>query len=173
MLENDTQDLEQEGQDTGDTGEAVDWEARAKELEGRLKRAETKIEKVKATRPTTPQALPDDRLDKIELRQLDPSLTPEQITEVLLIKQAKGYSDASQALGDPLVKAFLSSVRSETQKEEAINRAMPKPSTKVASVPPSKPGFQKTGADWVNNAPNGIPVTKLADILSEGYGLNE
>lgn len=171
MQSNEAEEMMDDTQEGEDQDSQTDWEAKARELEGKLKRVTTKLQKQKET-PVKEPAIADERLDKIELRQLDPSLTPEQISEVLTIKKAKGYGDASEALNDPMVKAYLSTLRAEQATEQKINSAIPRPSTKSASsVPPPKTTINKVGSDWVNTVPKGSTNEELGSYLSERFGL--
>ena len=171
MQENETEEMMDEAQEGEDQNSQTDWEARAKELEGKLKRVTTKLQKQKEA-PVREPVIADERLDKIELRQLDPDLTPEQISEILTIKKAKGYGDATEALNDPMIKAYLSTLRAEQATEQKISGAIPRPSTKSASsVPPPKTTLNKAGSDWVNAVPKGSTDEELGSFLSERFGL--
>jgi len=130
-----------------------------------------KVEKLtKQGKSSISPTIDDTRLDKIELRQLQPDLTAEEIENILTIKKAKGYSDVGQTLEDPLIKAFLKESREQREKKEKVNKAIPKPSKgSSVSSPTSKSVPINKSKNWAEQIPKGADTQQVAEFLEERF----
>lgn len=111
----------------------------------------------------------EDRLDKIELRQLDPDLTSEQADEILTIKKAKGLSDVSDAYNNPISQAFLKQVREQQGKKENVDNSVPKTQNQsnVSSDEPRR--LPKQNKDWLEKKPPRDNTNEMAQYLKERF----
>lgn len=109
----------------------------------------------------------EERLDKLELRQLDPDLTAEQIQEILLIKKAKGFNDVSQAYENPMVQSWLATSKAESEHKDKVKRAIPKAQSKTSVSAPAKTTLNKS-SNWLKNMPS-ESTEDVAKIIEETF----
>lgn len=116
-------------------------------------------------KPSTVQD--NDRLDRLELRQLDSELNAEQIVDILTIKKAKGIEDVNDAYNEPMVQAFLDKTRSEQGKKDRIDKAVPSSQGRNAE----STGGSKTvsnSSNWVKEMPK-ESTEDVANALNERF----
>jgi len=165
--------------DTGENGE-VDVDTSAiqeanKKLFERAKKAEAKLENLQKSlkSQSTPKAptpsLDLERLDKLELRMLDKDLSAEQVTDILLLKNAKGLADVSEAYNHPMIQTWLQQTRSEKAKDDSIKKATPKAQRSVAPSGETKKGVELSKSkNWVEKLPSDN-LDAVAQALTENF----
>jgi len=123
-----------------------------------------KVKQGKA-RPSTFQD--SDRLDRLELRQLDSELSADQIVDILTIKKAKGIEDVNDAYNEPMVQALLDKTRSEQGKKDRIDKAVPSSQGRNAE----STGGSRTvsnSKNWVKEMPK-ESTEDVANALNERF----
>jgi len=124
--------------------------------------------KVKAVKKAKPQSNSDERLDKLELRQIDGDLSSEQISDILLIKNTKGLDNVNDAYKEPMVQAFLNAERSKNDKRQKIDKAVPFSQNRNAGTVKTKKGVSNGGRDWIKKMPS-ENTQEVADVLTERF----
>lgn len=169
------------GDETTENGESEDSEDLATQVEALKGELETvrkdkngllrKLDKVSKSKPKTVATVEStERLDKLELRQLDNELTKDQIVDILTIKEAKGYADVSDAYEDPMVQAFLEKSRASSEKQEKINKAIPR-TTGRSTGSVSKPArLGNQSKDWGKQIPT-MTTQEAQELIADRFGL--
>lgn len=108
-----------------------------------------------------------ERLDKLELQMIDSKLTSEQKQEILLIKNAKGLADVSEAYNLPMVQSWLKESRTDRETDDKIRKATPKAQRSMTSQPQDKKTSGiKYNKDWVQEIPSDN-TRAIAQMLEE------
>ena len=170
------------GEDTqGDEGEDTNYQSLYEQTQAELKEVTDKYEqarndkngllrkvnKVKDSK-SQPSNLSDERLDKLELRQLDPSLSTTLMQDVLLVKTAKGYSEITDAYNDPMIQSYINDVRESEGKKEKVNKAMPKAQGGSSVSPGGSKQLPSQSKDWLKKLP-GKNDDQVANELQERF----
>ncbi len=131
-----------------------------------------KLKKVSKSKPKVVEAVDStERLDKLELRQLDSELDKDQMLSILQIKEAKGYEDVSDAYNDPMVQAFLEKVRTDDGKQEKIQKAIPKATGRNANSAKTSKRLGNQTKNWGKQIPS-MTTQEAQDLLAERFNLN-
>jgi len=167
----------QSDEDTGksDEGESdePDYKALYEELKPKYEKAKhdknglLKKVSLKSQPKEVSSSISEERLDKLELRMLDPDLTNEQVQEILLIKKAKGLSDAKSAYENPLIQSWLTTAKSDSEKKAKINRAIPRAQGKTSVDNSTKKTLQHND-NWLKSMPH-ESTDEVAKILEEHF----
>ncbi len=151
---------EEEGEDTpGEGEETTDYKALYEDLLPKYEQTKkdkngllNKVSKVtKKSQPTS--GISDERLDKLELRQIDSNLTADQIQDILVIKKAKGLDDVTEAYQNPMVQSFLKDFRATQEKKDKVNKATPKAQGGSAVSSGGAKRLPSQNKDWLNKLP--------------------
>ena len=173
--QNEGQELEQgSGEETTEGGSEPDYKTLYEKeremrqgLVGKVKKlSETKGEEPKSQTPSSSN-YSEERLDKLELRQIDKDLTAEQTEEILTIKKAKGLSDVSDAYNHPMIQSYLKSVRETENKQQATEKAIPK-TQGGSTVAESQPRRVNQSRDWLKQLP-GDATDEVAEALKDRF----
>ena len=125
-----------------------------------------KVSVLKKKSQSSPQA-DNERLDKIELRQLNPNLTAEQANSILKLKKANGGS-VEEAYNDPMVQAFISAENAKKEKTEKVANATPKTQS-GSSVDANAGKFNISHSkDWLKQLP-GDNTMEVAKALEDAF----
>ncbi len=168
------------GQNSQEGGEETDYKALYEKEKEMRQGLVSKVKKLTETRQeeessqkgkSSESSGSEDRLDKIELRQLDPNLTSDQMEDVLTIKKAKGLSDVSEAYQHPMVKAYINEQRQQTDKQQKTEQATPKTQNQ-SNVPSNEPQrLSRQNKDWLSKSPGRDNTEEMAKHLKERFGL--
>lgn len=113
--------------------------------------------------------LSEERLDKIELKQVDPNLNQDEMKEILTIKKAKGLQEATDAYNDPVAQAFLKDVRAQEEKKGKTEQAAPNTQPNNASASgDNSPKLKTQSKNWNESLP-GDSTEEMAKVLKERY----
>lgn len=171
--------LEEDSTEADDSGESEvarlqrELEETRRDKNGLIKKVNA-LEKSSKPSPTpTVSANEAERLDRLELRMLDPKLTSEQIQEILLIKKAKGLADVSDAYSSPMIQTWLSQSRTEKETDDKVRKAIPKAQRNMTSQPQEKkPSGVKYNNNWVQEIPSDN-TRAIAKMLEESVLADE
>lgn len=169
-----------EEQDTDEGGGEPDYKAlyekAKKDKNGLLQKVKKMEEAVKGeSKEPAPQSsnISEDRLDKIELGQIDNTLNAEQKTNILTLKKAMGLSDVSEAYNHPMVQSYLKDAKAKTEKQAKTEKATPKTQTR-SNVSGNEPRKMPTSQrDWLKQAPGRDNLNEMAQHLSERFFGNQ
>jgi len=170
----DNTEVEQSDEDTGEeeTGESSEpdykalYEKEKSMRQGLVKKLQ--VSKVKSQPKEVSQpTFSEERLDKLELRQIDPDLTAEQIQEIILIKKAKGLTDVTKAYDNPMVQSWLTSARSESEHKDRVKKAIPKAQGKSVISEPQRTSL-KHNNNWLKNMPK-ESTEDVAKIIEDTF----
>lgn len=165
--------------DKGETSEdykaLYEKEKQAHEKEKAMRQGMVSKLKALTTKKSEPKVQPTvqpadtDRLDRLELRQIDPNLTAEQVKEILLTKKTRGLSDAIDAYNHPIIQSWLkderakaSEEKAKTEQKEKIEKATPKTQGGGTS---SSPARQTLNKEWSKGM--GSNLQEVASILEK------
>lgn len=174
-----TEDNTEESQSEEDTGEEESGESSEPDYKALYEKEKSmrqglvkklQVSKVKSQPRETSQpvsALSEERLDKLELRQIDPDLTADQIQEILTIKKAKGLADVTKAYENPMVQSWLTSVRAESEHKDRVKKAIPKAQSKSAVSEPQRTTL-KHNSNWLKDIPK-ESTEDVAKIIEETF----
>lgn len=128
-------------QDTGAEEEFVkipkkQWETtihQKKHFQEKVKELTTSFKDEDIKKPSNKED--NNRLDKLELKQIDSSLSDEEITEILSVAKNKGVT-LSEAYNTPIIQAYIKSNKKEKASDDAtlITTRSPKAGTKNEGV---------------------------------------
>jgi len=172
-----TEDNTEESQSEEDTGEEETGEASEPDYKALYEKEKSmrqglvkklQVSKVKSQPKEVSQpTFSEERLDKLELRQIDPDLTAEQIQEIILIKKAKGLTDVTKAYENPMVQSWLTSARSESEHKDRVKKAIPKAQGKSVISEPQRTSL-KHNNNWLKNMPK-ESTEDVAKIIEETF----
>lgn len=180
--ETDDQTQQNGEEQTTESGGELDYESLKQKYEEEKKQRQGLVDKVKKMeqelkgnrgeeqgQAESSSNLSEERLDKIELKQLDPNLNQDEMKEILTIKKAKGLQDASDAYNDPVAQAFLKDVRAQEQKKSSTEQAAPNTQPNNASTSGDEsPRLKTQSKNWNESLP-GDSTEEMAKVLEERY----
>lgn len=176
-LEEETEELTEVDQSDEDTGESDEGEADEPDYKALYEKEKAmrqglvkklQVTKVKSQPKEAIQpAYSEERLDKLELRQLDPDLTADQIQEILLIKKAKGLNDITKAYDNPMVQSWLATARADAELKGKVKKAIPKAQGKASVSEPSRTTL-KHNTNWLKDIPK-ESTEDVAKIIEETF----
>lgn len=181
-LEEETEELSEVDQSEEDNGESTEgeedepdykalYEKEKSMRQGLVKKLQVKTKSQPKEASQSASAYSEERLDRLELRQLDPDLTAEQIQEILLIKKAKGLSDVTKAYENPMVQSWLTNAKSESEQKAKVKKAIPKAQGKTSVSEPQKTTLKKSD-NWLKEIPR-ESTDDVAKILEEHFFGNQ
>lgn len=163
-----TSEESEEGESETDYKALYEKEKKAKEKEMTMRQGMVKkLQALTTTKKSEPTIQKEsssdtDRLDRLELRQIDDKLTAEEIKEILVTKKTRGLSDAVEAYNLPMVQAWLKETRASTEKKEKIEKAIPKTQGGGSNSQPARQNIKK---EWSKGM--GSNLQEVASILEK------
>jgi len=162
------EDVDTSEEPTTDEALSKEVEELKKENEDLKEQRRGLSKKVKAVKKAKPQSNSDERLDRLELRQIDSDLSSEQISDILLIKNTKGLENVNDAYKEPMVQAFLDAERAKNDKKQKIDKAIPSSQNQNAGSVKSSRRVSNNNKDWVKKMPSDN-TQDVADELTKRF----